>query len=66
MTTVLKIKNMSCQHCVAHVTDALSEIDGVQNVDVSLEKNIATVEHDEEVSLQSMADAVIDAGYEVE
>ncbi len=41
MTTV-KIKGMRCGHCVASVTKALSDIDGVVNVQVNLEKGEAT------------------------
>ena len=37
MKVTLKIEGMMCMHCVAHVKKALSEIDGVSNVEVSLE-----------------------------
>ncbi|MGB5233404.1 MAG: cation transporter, partial [Desulfoprunum sp.] len=30
----IKIKGMSCQHCVAAVTKALSELPGISNVKV--------------------------------
>ncbi len=43
METTLKIEGMSCGHCVATVTDVLSEVDGVNEVNVSLAENSAVV-----------------------
>lgn len=43
METTLKIEGMSCGHCVATVTDVLSEVEGVDEVNVSLEDNSAIV-----------------------
>ena len=37
MATV-KIKGMTCNHCVMAVTKALNEIDGIKDVKVDLEK----------------------------
>ncbi|MGB6289074.1 MAG: cation transporter, partial [Desulfobulbales bacterium] len=34
MSTTIKVKGMSCQHCVASVTKALSEIAGIADVQV--------------------------------
>ena len=41
MPTV-KVKGMSCQHCVSSVTKTLSDIEGISDVRVSLEKGEAT------------------------
>jgi copper ion binding protein len=46
--TRLKIEGMSCQHCVNSVKRTLESLNGVENVDVSLEKNEANVEYDEQ------------------
>lgn len=63
---VLEIEGMSCEHCKARVEKALSELDGVSNVEVSLEDATATVQFDtSKVSLDQLADAVSEAGYEV-
>lgn len=43
MKQFLSLENLSCQHCVNKVSEKLSELDGVCQVDVNLEKNIATV-----------------------
>ncbi|MBQ7368468.1 MAG: heavy metal translocating P-type ATPase [Clostridia bacterium] len=65
MKKILKIEGMMCQHCVAHVTKALSAVAGVIAVDVNLKKKTATVELSETVSEQTLIAAVTDAGYEV-
>ena len=36
-TSEIKIKGMSCNHCVASIQKALSALEGVKSVDVSLE-----------------------------
>ena len=65
MTKILKIEGMMCQHCVAHVTKALSSVAGVSKVDVNLKKKTATVEFTEDVANETLIAAVTEAGYEV-
>jgi copper chaperone len=64
MKTV-KIKGMSCQHCVMAVTKALSAIDGIQNVHVDLAGAQATYDETNPVDAAVIAAAVKKAGYEV-
>jgi copper ion binding protein len=64
MKTTIKIEGMSCDHCVAHVTEALKEISGVSSVTVSLKEKNAVVEHADDVGIESLKAAVIEAGYE--
>ncbi|QLA15605.1 heavy-metal-associated domain-containing protein [Desulfolutivibrio sulfoxidireducens] len=40
----VEVKGMSCNHCVMSVKKALSGLPGVTDVDVSLEKGLATFE----------------------
>ena len=65
MKKTLKIEGMMCQHCVAHVTKALSSVVGVASVEVNLKKKTAVVELSEEVSNEILSAAVTKAGYEV-
>ena len=65
MKKVLDVEGMMCQHCVAHVNKALSGIEGVEAVEVSLEGKTATVTLAKEVADDVLAKAVVDAGYEV-
>lgn len=64
MSTV-KVKGMSCQHCVASVTKALSEIEGIADVQVDLEKGEATFSEQNPVAEQTIKDAITKIGFEV-
>jgi len=59
------IEGMMCMHCVAHVKKALSAIDGVLEVEVSLERKSAVVMLEKEVSNERLTEAIVEAGYEV-
>ena len=65
MKKVLDVEGMMCQHCVAHVNKALSGLEGVEAVEVSLEGKTATVTMAKEVADGVLTKAVVDAGYEV-
>jgi copper chaperone len=64
MATV-KIKGMSCNHCVMAVTKALNEIDGVKDVKVDLAKGEATYDEVKPVDLDIVKAQIAKAGYEV-
>ena len=62
----LNVEGMSCQHCVHAVKTAVEAVSGVDKVDVSLEKNRATVDFDPGVAtLQMIKTAIEDQGYSV-
>ena len=63
--TIVKIKGMSCNHCVMAVQKALGEIDGAKNVKVDLEKNEATFDEATPVDMNTVQAAVKKAGFEV-
>ncbi len=65
MERELKIEGMMCKHCVKHVHDALSAMDGVTAVDVSLEKNSAAVTMSREIPTEEFSKVITDAGYEL-
>jgi copper ion binding protein len=65
MATVLKVKGMSCQHCVMSVTKALNQLEGVQNIQVDLEKREVRFDNVKGVAAEQIAKAIVDAGYEV-
>jgi copper chaperone CopZ len=52
------ITGMTCQNCVASVTEKLSEVDGVRRVDVDLDKGEATIEMQKHVSLDRLKSAL--------
>lgn len=45
--TDFKIEGMTCGHCVQSLTEGLSGLEGVRQVEVSLETGQASVEYDE-------------------
>jgi copper chaperone len=61
----IKVKGMSCQHCVASVTKALSDIDGITDVQVNLEKGEATYNEQNPIAEQTIKDAISNIGFEV-
>ncbi|HOD31058.1 MAG: cation transporter [Smithellaceae bacterium] len=61
----IKIKGMSCQHCVMAVTKALAAIDGMENVHVDLKTSTATYEETKPVSASLIAETIKKAGYDV-
>lgn len=65
-TEELKIGGMSCNHCVMSVQNALSSVEGVKSVDVSLEKECAVVEYDEtQVKPEIFKNVIEDIGFEL-
>ena len=63
----LKIDGMTCGCCMKNVTRVLSELDGVAQADVSLEKAQAVVNFDEnKVQPATLVEALEDAGFDAE
>ena len=60
----IEIKGMSCQHCVATVTRAVSSVPGVASASVSLEKGEASFEESAPVDIEAVKAAVRKAGFE--
>ncbi|TFZ39137.1 copper chaperone [Soehngenia longivitae] len=64
MEKIISIEGMSCEHCVKAVTNALKEVDGVEDVSVSLEAKNAVVKG-ENLDDNKLKGAVEEAGYDV-
>lgn len=69
-TVTLNIKGLTCGHCVASVTEELSEIRGVESVSVDLnagEEKVSktTVTISAPVTDDAFRDAVAEAGYDL-
>ena len=64
MQTV-KIKGMSCNHCVMAVTKSLKEIDGISNVKVDLQKAEATFDEVQPVDMKIVKEHIRKAGYDI-
>lgn len=64
MKKKILIEGMSCGHCVNHVREALSELNGVTSVDVNLAGKSAVIETSVDVKDEDIKFAIDDAGYE--
>jgi copper chaperone CopZ len=61
-TTYYDITGMTCEHCVAHVTEEVSAIPGIDAVRVSLEAGSMEVDADTTPLLADITAAVEEAG----
>ena len=64
-TKTFPVKGMTCNHCVMHVRRALEQVPGVQQVEVSLEKNQATITFNDNFDFKAAQKAVEEAGYQL-
>ena len=64
-TRSFTVTGMTCGHCVASVTEEVSEVPGVDQVDVVLETGIMTVTSAGPVDAAAVRSAVEEAGYEL-
>ncbi|ALE72639.1 Copper chaperone [Pseudonocardia sp. Ae168_Ps1] len=64
-TATYTVTGMTCEHCVASVTEEVGEISGVTGVDVDLSTGAVSVTSDGPVSDDAVRAAVSEAGYEV-
>lgn len=64
-TSTFTVSGMTCEHCVASVTEEVAEIAGVSNVAVDLASGAVTVTSDRPVAPDAMRAAVEEAGYEL-
>ncbi len=63
-TITLNVTGMSCEGCVYSVRSALTQIEGVGSVDVSLDEKLAVVEVEDTVQAGDLVAAVESAGYQ--
>jgi copper chaperone CopZ len=67
-TQVFKVSGMTCGHCVASVTEEISEIAGVSNVTIELvPEGVSDVSVDsaDVLDVEAVRAAVDEAGYEL-
>ena len=62
---VVKIEGMQCNHCKMSVEKALSSLEGVTKVEVSLEKKTAIIESQKEIDDNKIKQVIEEAGFEV-
>jgi copper chaperone len=62
---VYNVPDVSCDHCVSAITRELSQIDGVQNVQVDLQQKKVTVVSDETVADERIREGIDEAGFDI-
>ena len=61
MIATYTVSGMTCGNCVNNVTEEVSEVEGVKNVNVQLEGTMS-VESDERIPFDFIVEAVREAG----
>ena len=62
----IKIEGMHCEGCSKRLTKVLSNVEGVNIAEVSLENKLADIEYDETIAkIEDFYEAIEDAGFEV-
>jgi copper chaperone len=59
------VTGMTCQHCVASVTEEVTELPGVTAVEVDLATGALTVTSEQPIPDEAVRGAVEEAGYQV-
>lgn len=59
------VTGMTCEHCVASVTEELTALPGVTGVSVDLATGSVTVTSERELSKVEVTEAVAEAGYQL-
>ena len=63
---MMDVKGMTCGHCESAVNGALTELDGVKEVEVHLQTGKVNIVYDEsKVNETQLKDAIEDQGYDV-
>lgn len=64
MIKEFQVPDISCQHCVNAITQEVSNVQGVQNINVDLASKRVRVEANEQVPTQTIVEAINEAGYD--
>ena len=62
-TSTWTVTGMTCGHCVASVTEEISDLDGVEDVSVALDTGTVTVTSSRPLDRADVQAAVEEAGY---
>ncbi|HSE70340.1 MAG TPA: cation transporter [Nocardioidaceae bacterium] len=65
VTSTYTVTGMSCEHCVRAVTEEVSAITCVRDVEVDLASGRVSVTSERELTRSEVAEAVDEAGYQL-
>ena len=63
MNTQFSVNDMTCQHCVMTVKNAITSINGVNDVQIDLANKKVFIQHEDQVKLAEIKEQVKNAGY---
>jgi copper chaperone len=63
--TIYRVQGMTCGHCASAVTEEITRIDGVRQVDVDVAGGSVVVTSEQPVDRDAVAAAVTEAGYQL-
>ena len=66
MLSTFNVPDMSCNHCVMSIENALKNVDGIDNVVINLGTKEVKNEHTQSLQKTWMVQAIKGAGYSVE
>jgi copper chaperone len=63
MTKEFTVRDISCGHCAQAITKEVQGVQGVQKVSVDLDTKRVSVEANEQVTTDTLIEAINEAGY---
>ena len=63
--TTLNVPDISCGHCKSSIEGAVGELEGIDSVEVSIEGKTVAVAYGDEVTLDTIIEAIEEQGYDV-
>ncbi len=66
MIKKLVIPQISCQHCVDTISKALSKVENINSLEVSIDKKTVSIDHSSELDINRIQNLLLDQGYTVE
>ena len=64
-TTTLTVPDISCGHCKSAIESAVSELDGVDRVEVAIEEKTVDISFDAPADVDAVIAAIESQGYDV-
>ncbi|MDR2707121.1 MAG: copper ion binding protein [Nitrososphaerota archaeon] len=63
---LLKVNDISCEHCVKAITEAVNTLSGIFNVKVDLQAKTVTVEYNSAlITAKAIGDKIVEQGYDI-
>ena len=66
MDKKLIIPEISCQHCVDTISKALSKVENINSLEVSIDTKTVSIDHSNELDINQILNLLLDQGYTVE